>query len=261
MKKIFVTTSWDDGHLLDMRLATLLEKYGLTGTFYISRSFAPDEMMSEAQIKELSRRHEIGGHTMAHPDLTKIAPAAARKEILENKRWLEAVAQKPLEMFCYPFGAYSADVSRLAREAGFTGARTTRTFSNAPLADAYQMHPTVHAYPFPFRKRDATGYLWRHLLQPAARQLQDIIAFGIPVRAWTNFESLAIGAFNRVCETGGAFHLWGHSWEIEKYGMWETLERVCAAVAQQRDRYRAVTNGELLELISKTPPHGVAAGF
>jgi hypothetical protein len=32
---IYVTTSWDDGHKLDMKLAVLLKKYGIKGTFYI----------------------------------------------------------------------------------------------------------------------------------------------------------------------------------------------------------------------------------
>ncbi len=31
----FITTSWDDGHPLDFRVAELLSKYGLRGTFYI----------------------------------------------------------------------------------------------------------------------------------------------------------------------------------------------------------------------------------
>ena len=30
-----VTTSWDDGNKLDLKLAALLDKYGLVGTFYI----------------------------------------------------------------------------------------------------------------------------------------------------------------------------------------------------------------------------------
>ena len=35
-----ITTSWDDGHPLDFKLAELLNKYNLKGTFYIPRSNA-----------------------------------------------------------------------------------------------------------------------------------------------------------------------------------------------------------------------------
>ena len=36
MKKIVVTTSWDDGHILDLKLSNLLTKYNIKGTFYLS---------------------------------------------------------------------------------------------------------------------------------------------------------------------------------------------------------------------------------
>ena len=32
---ILITTSWDDGHPLDLRLAELLHKYDVPATFYI----------------------------------------------------------------------------------------------------------------------------------------------------------------------------------------------------------------------------------
>ena len=33
---VFVTTSWDDGHVLDHKVANLLESYDLPGTFYVA---------------------------------------------------------------------------------------------------------------------------------------------------------------------------------------------------------------------------------
>jgi len=36
--KVYVTTSWDDGHELDLRLASELAAHGMAGTFYV----APD---------------------------------------------------------------------------------------------------------------------------------------------------------------------------------------------------------------------------
>ena len=38
MKQTYITTSWDDGHPLDLRVAELLTKYGLHGTFYIPKA-------------------------------------------------------------------------------------------------------------------------------------------------------------------------------------------------------------------------------
>ena len=38
MSKLIVTTSWDDGSRLDLKLAELLEKYGISGTFYVPKT-------------------------------------------------------------------------------------------------------------------------------------------------------------------------------------------------------------------------------
>jgi hypothetical protein len=43
----FLTASWDDGHPLDFRIADMLERYGLTGTFYVP-SRAETTVMSTA---------------------------------------------------------------------------------------------------------------------------------------------------------------------------------------------------------------------
>jgi len=31
-------------------------------------------------------------------------------------------------------------------------------------------------------------------------------------------------ALDYVCNRGGIFHLWGHSWEIEEFGGWALLD-------------------------------------
>ena len=35
MPATYITTSWDDGHPLDFRIAELLSEYRLRGTFYV----------------------------------------------------------------------------------------------------------------------------------------------------------------------------------------------------------------------------------
>jgi hypothetical protein len=56
---------------------------------------------------------------------------------------------------------------------------------------------------------------------------------------------IACAAFDRALKEGGVFHLWGHSWEIEKYGLWEKLERFFAHVKEQSETI-AVTNSDLV---------------
>ncbi|MCX6750242.1 MAG: polysaccharide deacetylase family protein, partial [Candidatus Pacearchaeota archaeon] len=109
-KQIIVTTSWDDGHKLDLRLAKLLKKYNIKGTFYISprnREFKKEDLLTDKEIIELSKDFEIGAHTMTHPRLTKVSEEEAFKEILESKRYLEKLTGKEIKSFCYPGGDYN----------------------------------------------------------------------------------------------------------------------------------------------------------
>src|SRR5919112_349715 len=77
----FITTSWDDGHPLDLRLAELLAKYGLRGTFYVPM-IAPNGTMTPAQMRELSAAGaEIGAHTLHHAVLTRASEQEAWEEI------------------------------------------------------------------------------------------------------------------------------------------------------------------------------------
>ncbi len=55
---------------------------------------------------------------------------------------------------------------------------------------------------------------------------------------------MAIALFDTVLETGGVFHLWGHSWELDGRRDWERLDRVLDYIAGRSD-VRYVANGEL----------------
>src|SRR5689334_11751921 len=81
MKQTYITTSWDDGHQLDLRVAELLTKYRLHGTFYIPKA-AENGTMKAAQVRELSRAFEIGAHTLHHVVLTSTTDQQAWQEII-----------------------------------------------------------------------------------------------------------------------------------------------------------------------------------
>src|SRR4030042_4400072 len=102
-KEIIVTTSWDDGHKLDLKLALLLKKYGIRGTFYISpknREFRKADLLSDEEIIKLGRDFEIGAHTMTHPRLTRIGEKEAFAEIMVSKKHLEKSLGEEAGWFC-----------------------------------------------------------------------------------------------------------------------------------------------------------------
>src|SRR5215470_6096285 len=100
-----MTTSWDDGHPLDFRIAELLDRYGLTGTFYVPRQ-AETKVMSTTQIQELSRRFEIGAHTLDHVRLHDVGEAEARRQMIASRTWVENITGKACKVFCFPGGEF-----------------------------------------------------------------------------------------------------------------------------------------------------------
>lgn len=222
MKKIIVTTSWDDGHILDMKLADVLRKYNLSGTFYIApenREVPSDKRLQKGQVQTLAHEFEIGAHTMTHPRLSEIPNEVAREEIQGSKTTLEQWTEKPVTSFCYPGGDFTATHKTLVRDAGFSLARTVERFRTDIPADPFEMPTTIHAY--------------RHWsdVSPIFHE-SGISHFYSYYRNW---ERLAMALFDRVVREGGVFHLWGHSWEIEKNGQWESLERVCDHISRRAD--------------------------
>jgi peptidoglycan/xylan/chitin deacetylase (PgdA/CDA1 family) len=238
-----VTTSWDDGDILDTRVAELLDLYGLKGTFYITKKYRKDRV-SEEEIRDISLKHEIGAHTLSHPDLRKISPQEKKNEIGGSKEWLEGVLGHEVPMFCYPSGRLDDESVRIVQESGYRGARTTE-LGQISYTNPHTMSTTLSVYPMPLRKIDAGALYWRHLFETLQQRGPVYRKLGIRYLDMRSFEALACRAFDIAKESNGIYHLWGHSWEVEKFGMWEELERVFKYISDRSD-CTYVTNGELV---------------
>ncbi len=90
------------------------------------RSFLDaEELQSLAAVPLAS----IGGHTTSHPALATLEPEAARREIADNRAYLESLIQRPVVHFASPYGSKGACGRReagIAEELGFWSAVTTR---------------------------------------------------------------------------------------------------------------------------------------
>jgi peptidoglycan/xylan/chitin deacetylase (PgdA/CDA1 family) len=228
----FVSTSWDDGHVLDHRLADVLDRYGLPATFYVAprNVESPSRLrLDDHGVRALAERFEIGGHTLHHHPLTSLPDDEARQEILDGKTALEQLIGTPLRSFCYPRGAYTPQHVTMVAEAGFEVGRTVTRHSTVPTP-AFEMATTVNAY--------------RHLVD--GPQVARLAGFA-PRRAarlFWNWDELAIAMFDLVLSRGGIYHFWGHSWEVDLHGDWERLERVLAYIGGHSD-VRYVANCDL----------------
>jgi len=104
----------DDGNKTDVLFAEILDKYGFRGTYF----WPTGSYLSKAEIAELAQTVEACGHTVNHLDLSQLAPAEQRAEIVDNKLWLEGILGQPVTCFGYPFGRYNDATDVIVDEAG-----------------------------------------------------------------------------------------------------------------------------------------------
>ena len=236
----YITTSWDDGHPLDLRIADLLARYGLPGTFYVPR-VAENGTMTLDQIRELSCAFEIGAHTLDHVTLTCAVEQQAWHEIAGSKSWLEDSTGLPCLMFCPPQGKYSRRHLEMVRKAGYLGLRSVELAAldgPRPKAGLMLMPTSVQAHPHGpvvfcknAVKRAAFRNLWRYIVHGYS----------------TDWAGLAGSLLHRVIDDGGVFHLWGHSWELQQSGQWQRLEEVLRMMSEAACQAVPLTNGQICQ--------------
>ena len=146
-KPILIT--FDDGFADQMQAFSLLQKYGMSATFYIidggpnsqwcigaNRRYndpsqppggCGDAYLNWDQVRQLDQSGliTIGSHTIDHPDLATMSADQQSYEIIQGKAQLEAQLGHAVHSFAYPYGSYNATTLSLVRQAGFTTAVTT----------------------------------------------------------------------------------------------------------------------------------------
>ena len=242
----YITTSWDDGHPLDHRLAELLTANGLTGTFYVPPK-SQNQTMDPPAVRALADAgFEVGAHTLHHVFLDGADDATAEREVAGSRRWVQDTTGQPCPMFCPPGGKYAGRELRLIGEAGFAGLRTVELMSvdpprrRGPLA---VLPTTVQAHPQP-----RAAYLRNAVKRRSFGNLMAYVRAGLA----DDWVTLVERELARIVRGGGVFHLWGHTWEIDQHGQWPAVERALAAVGLcARAGIPCLTNGSLVDRLAR----------
>ena len=238
----YITTSWDDGHPNDERLADLLESYAIPATFYIPRANPLNGLpvLSEDSIRRLSGRgFDLGAHTLDHVVLTEQADDRARHQIAASKDWLEQVTGRACKMFSPPCGRFTPRHREMIRDAGFSGFRSVEMWSTElPRRDRElrELTTTIQAYPQP-----KIGVIKNLAKRRAIRNLRTFVRVGRS-GDWTRHARMMI---DHCVAKGGSFHLWGHSWEIESPQHWRQAEEVCRAISAAAKQLTLIDNAQL----------------
>ena len=101
-------------------------------------------MLTSEQVKKLKAAGmEIGGHTVNHPILQAVDINTAKKEIYENKNFLEDLLKEKISSFAYPNGKPGKDYGpqhiALVKEAGYSSAVSTEWGRVTRQCDPFQL--------------------------------------------------------------------------------------------------------------------------
>lgn len=246
VKPLF-TSSWDDGHPLDSRLSELLQLHGFKATFFVplaNREGLP--VMSAQQIRSLRQGgFEIGSHTLDHWYLTGGDDTTARYQVSEGKDQLEQVLGEAVHGFCYPGGRFGKRHVEMVRAAGFAYARTVENFRMDIPKDSLSMPVGLQLYPHSsaaMLRNFIRGGNWCHRHK----------IFG-QVVSERNLLKRLMATLDMVCNDGGVFHLWGHSWELGQFAGWSVLHEFLGYASDRIPREARLSNIDVLNIKGVLP--------
>jgi len=142
---------------------SVLKKYGVSGTFYISLSLMndvdPTARFTAQHIKDAIAQHnEIGCHTYGHTELYTVPLKTGMEDIRKNQEEIQKlVPGLALNNFSYPFGSQTRPVKKFISER-FRSARGIEEGINRGRTDLFNLR-TVKLY----ENRYSLEYIYRKI--------------------------------------------------------------------------------------------------
>jgi hypothetical protein len=239
-QKSLITTSWDDGNPLDLKLCSVLKKYDIKGTIYMPIKNKDEKILNEDEIRDISKDFEIGGHYTYDISLTNIDNEELYNQLYYSKKELEHIIKKELKSFSYPNGQFNENVIKNIKKIGFKSGRTAELF-RTDITDPFKFHTTIQA----------TNRIFLSKVKQALNTNNNGLVRKLVLEKnfFKNWNVLAKKTFDYVIENGGIWHLWGHSLEIDENNDWDILEDLLSYVENKGKKNNAdfLTNNEVIK--------------
>ena len=133
-----VAITFDDSYADNFEAARILHEFGLTATFFIPTQYIDTNLrypwdahlpalanLTWSQVRQMAAwGHDIGSHSVSHPDFGKLDDAAALNELTASRIELEERLKRPVKWFAFPFGGepnFRPEQTRLVAQAGYDG--------------------------------------------------------------------------------------------------------------------------------------------
>lgn len=207
-----LTLSYDDGTVDDLRLISILRKYGLKATFNLNSGLCSTDAnrIDSSRWKEVYDGFEVASHTVSHPTLTRCPSSRVVEEILEDRRYIEDTIGYLVRGFAYPNGSYSDEIIRLLPSLGISYARIVGNSDSFELPENY--------------------YQWKATCHHNHRLIENAKAFIDFKKPW----------YLKL------MYVWGHSFEFSQDDNWSLIEEFAKMVGSRDDIWYA-TNIEIID--------------
>ena len=119
-----VSLTFDDGNASQMTAVEIMDAHGLDGTFYVPSGFVGEsDHLTLADLDAMTAAgHEIGAHSVTHPDMALISAQEAEREACLGRATLASWGFQ-VTSFAYPFSSMNEAAKTAARTCGFNSAR------------------------------------------------------------------------------------------------------------------------------------------
>ena len=212
-----LTLSYDDGHTADLKLAEILNRYGLKCTFNLNSCRYKDDN-GKQQLESLLKVYAEGGHELAvhgehHAFMEQQPVPLAVRELLNDRDFFEAKTGKIVRGMAYPYGTWDEELTDALKAAGIVYSRTTKS---------------THGFSLPKN--------WL-LLDPTCHHKNEKL-----------FEFLDKFLDDKTDYRQSMFYLWGHSFEFDNDDNWDVMEEFAKRASGHDDIWYA-TNMEIYEYV------------
>ncbi|AZO34117.1 MAG: chitooligosaccharide deacetylase NodB [Mesorhizobium sp.] len=114
-----VYLTFDDGPdpFFTPQILDVLAQNGVPATFFVIGAYAAEH--PDLLQRMIAEGHEVGNHTMSHPDLSKCGLGEVQREVFEaNRAIMGACPQASIRYIRAPYGAWSEEVFTASQIAG-----------------------------------------------------------------------------------------------------------------------------------------------
>ena len=222
-----LTLSYDDGVREDIKLAEIINRYGIKCTFNHTNA----ENMSKEEVEKyiILKGHEIAVHGANHRAEGLIRQIEGIEDVLSCRKNLESKFGIIIRGMAYPdsgirkimTGNKYENIKAYLKNLDIAYARTLGEDNNLFMLpeDWYAWMPTAH-----------------HVNPKLMEYIEEFLNIEFSEKMYIS---------NRYPRL---FYLWGHSYEFEKENNWELLERICEKMSDKVDIWHA-TNMEIYNYV------------